>query len=111
MESIRIEVEGFPPFGAESGASLARAVELGGVDISHRCGGQAKCTTCAVVFSTPEPPMNDVERASLEEDGVLGEFRLACQIPVEEIPGEDAKVRVLNRASEKGWDPGPALPR
>ena len=111
MANHPIEVEGFPPFPAEVGASLARSIELGGVDISHRCGGQARCTTCAVVFSTPEPSMGDVERACLVEDGVMGEFRLSCQIPVETLPEGGTKVRVLNLASERGWDPGPALPR
>ena len=108
--SRQIEPEAFPAFAAEEGQSLAKALETHGVDISHRCGGQAKCTTCGVVFATTEPPQNETERASLEEDGVLGQFRLACQIPVESLPDEPAQVRVLRLASEEGWDPGKELP-
>lgn len=108
--SRTIVVEGFAPFEAEEGQSLARAIERGGVDISHRCGGQAKCTTCRVVFATPEPPQNETERASLEEDGVLGQFRLSCQIPVETLPEGDVRLSGLRLASVEEWTPGPELP-
>jgi ferredoxin len=103
--SHTISVKGFEPFQAEEGEKLALTIENHGVDISHRCGGFARCTTCRVKFSTDEPPMGETERASLEEDGVLGEFRLSCQIRVD----RDMEVEVLFRASEKGWDPGPEL--
>ena len=46
--------------------------------------------------------MGDAERQSLEEDGVLGEFRLSCQIRVD----QPMDIEVLMRASDKGWDPG-----
>lgn len=46
--------------------------------------------------------MGEAERTCLEEDGELGNFRLACQIRVD----RDMEVEVLMRASEKGWDPG-----
>lgn len=108
--SRHIEVEGFPPFEAEEGQSLARAIERGGVDISHRCGGQARCTTCRVVFSSPEPPQGQKEHDSLEEDGVLGQFRLSCQIPVESLPEGSVRVKALKLASVEGWEPGPELP-
>lgn len=108
--SRSIEIEGFPPFEAREGQSLAAAIERGGVDISHRCGGQAKCTTCRVVFSSTEPPQNEKERASLEEDGVLGQFRLSCQIPVETISNETVRLRGLRLASIEEWEPGPELP-
>lgn len=107
--SRTVEVEAFPPFEAEEGQSLARAIERGGVDISHRCGGQAKCTTCRVVFASPEPPQNEKERASLEEDGVLGQFRLSCQILVESLPDEAVRLSGLRLASVEEWEPGPEL--
>ena len=105
-----IQVQGFPPFEAEEGQSLARAIERGGVDVSHRCGGQARCTTCRVVFASPEPPQNETERASLDEDGVLGQFRLSCQIPVESLPEGPVQLSGLRLASVEEWEPGPALP-
>ena len=46
--------------------------------------------------------MLDKEKDSLEEDGVLGQFRLSCQCLVD----RDMDVTVLMRASEQGWDPG-----
>lgn len=100
-----ITVEGFAPFQAQEGDKLALAIERSGVDISHRCGGFARCTTCRVKFETEEPAMAQVEHDSLEEDGVLGQFRLSCQIRVD----RDMKVAVLMRASEQGWEPGPDL--
>lgn len=92
-------------FEVEEGAKLALAIEQNGVDISHRCGGNARCTTCRVQFLTPEPPMGDKERDCLEEDGVLGQFRLSCQVRVH----QDIEVNVLMRASVQGWDPGVEL--
>jgi len=79
------------------------AIENAGVDISHRCGGFARCTTCRVEIEGEDPPMNQREHDSLEEDGVLGQFRLACQVLV----ARPMNVKVLMRASEKGWEPGP----
>ena len=105
MAQHTVTVEGFEPFAVEEGTKLAVAIEQAGIDISHRCGGFARCTTCRVKFSSPEPEFGDAEKASLEEDGVLGEFRLACQIRVE----SDMSVAVLMRASDKGWEPGPEL--
>ncbi|MFN3684988.1 MAG: 2Fe-2S iron-sulfur cluster-binding protein [Fimbriimonadaceae bacterium] len=102
MASHRVTVVGHRTFEVEHGEKLALAIERSGFDISHRCGGKARCTTCRVRFHSPEPPMGETERACLEEDGELGNFRLACQIRVD----RDMEVEVLMRASEKGWDPG-----
>ena len=46
--------------------------------------------------------MGAKEHDSLEEDGVLGQFRLSCQVRVD----RDMEVSVLMRASDQGWDPG-----
>ncbi len=105
MGNFKISAEGFDPFEVPAGTKLALALEQNGVDVSHRCGGQAKCTTCRVTIKGDEPPMGETERLSLEEDGVLGQFRLSCQIRVD----RDYELTVLMRASEKGWDPGAEL--
>lgn len=102
MATFNIEAKGFDSFSTDEGTKLVLALEKAGVDVSHRCGGQAKCTTCRVKFHSSEPPMGDLEKECLVEDGVLGEFRLSCQIRVD----QDMKVEVLMRASEKGWEPG-----
>jgi ferredoxin len=102
MRMHKVTVDGFGDVEAAEGTKLVLALERNGVDVSHRCGGQAKCTTCRVKFLSDEPPMEGKEQKCLEEDGILGEFRLSCQIRVD----RDMKVRVLMRASEQGWDPG-----
>jgi len=98
----KINVRGFGEYAMASGTKLAYGIEQAGVDISHRCGGNARCTTCRVKFHSEEPPMEPKEHDCLEEDGVLGQFRLSCQIRVD----RDMDVEVLMLASEQGWDPG-----
>lgn len=105
MSRHAITVDGFGVFEVEAGTKLVRALEENGVDISHRCGGNARCTTCRVKFFSPEPPMGEAEKQSLEEDGELGNFRLSCQIRVE----QPMHVQALVLASEKGWEPGPEV--
>ncbi len=106
MPTHTITVEGFPPFEAEEGQKLVLAIEGAGIDISHRCGGEAKCTTCRVkIFDGEGPAMGQKEHDSLEEDGVLGQFRLSCQIRID----RPLNVGVLMRASDQGWEPGPEV--
>lgn len=102
MRTHAVTAEGFGTFEVGEGTKLVLALERNGVDVSHRCGGQARCTTCRVQFLFEEPPMGSKEERCLDEDGVLGEFRLSCQVRVD----RDMQVRVLMRASEQGWDPG-----
>ena len=97
MSTNTISVEGHDPFQVESGTKLVKAIENAGIDISHRCGGNARCTTCRVKFISEEPPMGDLEKDCLEEDGVLGEFRLSCQI---KFTAELAGLRVEIAADE-----------
>lgn len=95
-----VTVEGFPPFEAPAGKKLVLAIEDAGIDIMHRCGGNARCTTCKVqVVSGTLPEMGGMEQARLARDETLGpDIRLSCQIRVE----SDLTVRVFNRASETG---------
>ena len=98
-----ITVEGEKSFEAPSGKKLVLCIEDAGIDILHRCGGFARCTTCRVHFLEGEPSeMSAAERETLEEDGLLGQYRLSCQIRVE----NDMTVQVVNRAHEKGIPPG-----
>jgi ferredoxin len=99
-----ITVEGEKSFEGDKGKKLVLAIEDAGIDIMHRCGGFARCTSCRVVFLEGEPAeYNPVEHQSLEEDGLLGECRLSCQI---RIGDTDMKVRVVNRASVAGVPAG-----
>ncbi len=89
----------------EDGARLVRAIEGCGMDVGHRCGGHARCTTCRVRFLDGEPEtMTRAEYEKLKSAGLLDEVRLSCQIVVD----RDMAVEVLMRVSEMGWtDPGP----
>lgn len=104
----RIEAEtaaGAQAFEAGQGSKLVLAIEDAGIDILHRCGGNAKCTTCRVEVLAGDPgEMNEAERNRLAlETGLAENVRLSCQVRVI----DDLKVRVVNQASVKGIDAGP----
>ena len=104
----RIEAEtasGLLAFDAEQGRKLVLAIEDAGVDILHRCGGNAKCTTCRVeVLEGDAGQMTDAERERLaRETGLAENVRLSCQIHVR----GDLHVAVINQVSVKGIDAGP----
>jgi ferredoxin len=88
-----------------AGKKLVLAIEDAGVDILHRCGGNARCTTCRVELLEGDPgAMGDLERNRLAMEAELEpNIRLSCQIHVQ----SDLKVRVVNQASVRGIDPGP----
>jgi ferredoxin len=99
-----VTVEGEKSFEVPMGKKLVLGIEDAGIDILHRCGGFARCTTCRVQFVSGEPSeMGKAERETLEEDGLLGEYRLSCQI---RLGDADMAVKVWGRASEKGIPPG-----
>src|SRR5918999_1071581 len=104
----RIEAEtaaGAQAFEAEQGRKLVLAIEDSGVDILHRCGGNAKCTTCRVEVLAGDPgEMRDPGRNRLAlETGLAENVRLSCQVRV----ADELHVRVLNQSSVRGLDPGP----
>ncbi len=92
-------------FEADEGRKLVLALEDNGVDILHRCGGNAKCTTCRVEVLAGDPgEIGDAERNRLAmETGLAENIRLSCQVHVI----DDLKVRVISQASVKGIDAGP----
>ena len=99
----QITVEGETTFEAPEGKKLVLAIEDAGIDILHRCGGLARCTTCRVeVLEGQVPPMSEAERDALEEPELIAQYRLSCQLRVQ----SDLRVRVWGRASEKGMTPG-----
>jgi ferredoxin len=52
---VQIEAIGLQTFEAKEGERLVLAIEDAGIDILHRCGGNARCTTCRVEFVSGEP--------------------------------------------------------
>jgi len=76
-----ITIEKGPQIDVPEDKRLILALEDAGVDILHRCGGMARCTTCRVIFQAGEPTaMSEAEKVKLVEGGNLGRFRLSCQI-------------------------------
>ncbi len=99
-----ITVEGEKTFEAEDGKKLVLALEDNGIDILHRCGGIARCTTCRVeIVSGEVPPMSEAETEALEEPELIAQYRLSCQLHV----AGDLTLRVAKRASVEGITPGP----
>ena len=90
---------------APAGKKLVLAIEDAGIDILHRCGGNARCTTCRVEVLAGDPgEMRELERNRLAMETELADnIRLSCQIRV----SDDLKVRVINQSSVRGIDPGP----
>src|SRR6476619_6227000 len=75
-----LTIDGYGGFQVADATRLVRAIEANGVDILHRCGGNARCTTCRVEFLEGEPArMTVAERDVLAARGLLG-VRLSCQI-------------------------------
>lgn len=88
------------------GRRLVLAIEELGIDIGHRCGGKARCTTCRVTFVEGEPEaMTRAEYDKLVDKGFLGEVRLSCQI----VCDRDMEVETVTTLQSEGWsDTGPA---
>ena len=99
-----VTIEGAKSFEVEPGKKLVLAIEDAGIDIMHRCGGNARCTTCRVRVMAGDPgPLGELEKTRLEREVSLGpEIRLSCQIRVL----GDLHVEVLNRASATGIPAG-----
>jgi ferredoxin len=100
-----IQVEGKGSIQAEDGKKLVLVLEDNGVDMLHRCGGNARCTTCRVeILDGDAGPMLDAEKAILDAKGISTEsnIRLSCQIRVH----TDLTVKPVMTASESGLQPG-----
>jgi ferredoxin len=89
-----------------SDARLVLAIEEAGVGIGHRCGGNARCTTCQVEVLEGEPEvMTAAEYAVLTARDLYGKVRLACQL----VCDRDLRVRPVMTTANQDWpNPGPA---
>ena len=102
----KLEVEDVGTFDVPENKRLVLAIEEdAGVDILHRCGSYARCTTCRIEYLEGEPEkMTRAEVDVLESRDLLGQVRLSCQA----LCDHDMKVRVLMTVSSSGLDgPGP----
>jgi ferredoxin len=88
-------------FDAPSDKRLVLALEDSGVDILHRCGGHARCTTCRVAFLDGEPlRMTQAELERLQQRELLGHYRLSCQI----LCDHDMRVEVIHTLANSDLD-------
>lgn len=86
---------------AEEGRKLVLALEDNGVDILHRCGGNAKCTTCRVEILDGDPgEISEAEKNVLlqKADELTDHTRLSCQVYVK----DDLTIKVMRQASVEG---------
>lgn len=95
----KITVENRGDFDVPQGKRLVLALtDEAKVDQLHACGGNARCTTCRVVFVAGEPAqMTAAEKSVLAAKGVTG-VRLSCQI----VCDHDMTVRVISRLEGSG---------
>ncbi|KSU85256.1 2Fe-2S iron-sulfur cluster-binding protein [Fictibacillus enclensis] len=100
----KITVKGFGEYEIENGKKLVLGLEDQGVDILHRCGGNARCTTCRVeVLQGSFGEMGEAERNIIETKGLGENIRLSCQVRV----NGDAEIAPAMTSSKDGLDAGP----
>lgn len=94
----QVNIEDVGAIEIENGRRLVLGIEDAGIDILHRCGGNARCATCRVevLEGTPTPVTEAEERRLSELRNREDTTRLACQIRVL----EDLTVKVRRRLSE-----------
>ena len=98
-----INIDGIGACEVAEGQRLVLAIEGCGVDIGHRCGGNARCTTCRVrVGAGLEhlPAPRAIEAAALERIGASDNVLLACQTR----PSHDLHVTPLLPANASAAD-------
>jgi ferredoxin len=94
----KVTMDGLGSSSAVEGQRLVLAIMDAGVDILHRCGGNARCTTCRVqILDGDAGPMTDAEREKLQTlDDLPENVRLSCQVRC----CDDLTVKILRRLSE-----------
>ena len=104
MAKINAETAtGMVSFEAKAGRKLVLELEDNGVDILHRCGGNARCTTCAIEITEGSPnAKTEAEIAVMEAKGLGGAIRLSCQIHCD----GDLSFKVMKQASVAGIEAG-----
>lgn len=94
----QVTVERVGEIEVAEGRRLVLGIEDAGIDILHRCGGNARCATCLVEVLAGEPgPITDAEELRLEQIAQRRDTtRLSCQVQVR----ADLTVEVMRRLSD-----------
>ncbi len=102
-----VTIEGAGETACSEGRRLVLCIEEAGIDILHRCGGNARCTTCRVeIVAGDAGGMTEAEGERLGRiEDLPPATRLSCQVQLR----NDLTVRVLRRLQDNPEmaDPGP----
>ncbi|MBP0725178.1 (2Fe-2S)-binding protein [Bacillus sp. RG28] len=101
----KVTVVGHGTFEVEKGTKLTLALEDNGVHILHRCGGNAKCTTCRVeVLEGDFHELTSVEQQAFSAKQIEDDnLRLSCQVRV----NDDVTVKPVMTVESSGLEAGP----
>ena len=108
----KVTVFGQGIFEVELGKKLVLALEDNGINILHRCGGNAKCTTCRVeVLAGDYLEVTSKEKKAFAAKGLNDQvfddnLRLSCQI----IVNGDITVRPIMTVENSSLAAGPRPP-
>lgn len=93
-----VVMEGIGETTCDAGRRLVLCIEEADVDILHRCGGNARCTTCQVeIIGGDAGPMTPAEEQRLARiEDLPDNLRLSCQVQVQ----DDLTVRVIRRLQD-----------
>src|SRR5947208_2418654 len=98
----KLTVDGYGEFDVAEGKRLVNALtDDAKIDQLHACGGNARCTTCRVLFVAGEPDrMTQAEKELLQVRGLTATagLRLSCQIECD----HDMAVRAISRLAGSG---------
>ena len=94
----KVVIDGVGETDVAEGRRLVLGIMDAGIDILHRCGGNARCTTCRVeILDGCDGDMTpaEIERLSRVADKPEN-MRLSCQVQVR----DDLTVKVLRRLQD-----------
>lgn len=104
-----VTIYGGETFEVETGKKLVLALEDNNINILHRCGGNAKCTTCRVeVMAGDYLEVTQREEKAFSDNDIDNHLfedclRLSCQI----IVNGDITVRPIMTVENTGKPAGP----
>src|SRR6187455_2527879 len=87
---------------APDGKKLVLTIEDAGVDILHRCGGNARCTTCRVEVLEGDPgEMGELEgnRTRAQHSSVMSDSRAQRSEGPRREPGQRTRYRSRSKAA------------
>lgn len=93
-----VTVDGISDIPCDDGRRLVLGIEDAGIDILHRCGGNARCATCRVEITGGTPsPITEAEEPRLAQiSDRTDSTRLSCQVQVR----SDLAVEIRRRLSD-----------